>query len=587
MPDTGMTIGLIKALGGGISEEEAEELRSAITNLLVPAGESVTVTNVENIATFDAGKSGGGFTKDGLVDGVLSFAVPNNNTEKSPYVLHNCAKGSGVWIVGFKYKFVKLNSSFGDPEKYRIYTGASEYQDDPVVYDQWVSFAKVFTGNLTRIRISASGYATAPSSGDIKLYLKEMYVYDAENIDSDMRTYIISQQNSNYQDGTVTYSTGGDEAAPSTSLTEEGKVADAKATGDAIKASGSVINVKYFGVKGNGTDDDTTAIRNLFTSKTGTFYFPAGTYKISGTLELPANSAIVGDGDTSIINMYVCTDLTQCTFRGANDKVYPYILITEDNCAVRHIKVTGSSTLYEARHAGIGVLDAARCSIEDVTMIGINYDSEQAASSTAHSGYGICVTRSEYVDVVKCDVQECGYECIGIVDDCNYCTVRDCYTQDGWRTCIQVHRGSCNTLIENNYMKQTGDKYDACFTVHGMTDQKIKNLRVVNNTIECTQNGDQGQSYCAPAQIMSHTDCLVFMGNRIKGGKRAFYIDESSTNAKIIGNDMNCNDTSDYGVTIASLEAIVIGNYLDNEATTKTNVIQQNPTLVGNVGIGS
>lgn len=33
MPDTGMTIGLIKALGGGISEEEAEELKSAISKV--------------------------------------------------------------------------------------------------------------------------------------------------------------------------------------------------------------------------------------------------------------------------------------------------------------------------------------------------------------------------------------------------------------------------------------------------------------------------------------------------------------------------------------------------------------------------
>ena len=36
MPDTGMTIGLIKALGGGISEEEAEELRSAIAQITEP-----------------------------------------------------------------------------------------------------------------------------------------------------------------------------------------------------------------------------------------------------------------------------------------------------------------------------------------------------------------------------------------------------------------------------------------------------------------------------------------------------------------------------------------------------------------------
>ena len=576
MPELGTIIGLISG--------KTKALSSAITNLLVPGGETVTLTNGESVATFVNGMNTGGFRSDGFSDGLLTLVPTSNSTEKSPYALHNCAKGDGVWLVGFKYKLVKINSSFGNPENIRIHTGASEYQDDTVVYDTWVNFSKVFTGNLTRIRVAVRNYTTAPVTGDIELYMKEMYVYDVANVDSDMRTYIINQQNTNFQDGTATYSTGGDEAAPSTTLTEEGKVADAKATGDAIKASGSVINVKYYGVKGNGTDDDTTAIRNLFTSEAGTFYFPSGTYKITGTITLPANSAIVGDGDVSIINMYSCSDLTACTFRG-NDKVYPYILITGDNCAVRHIKLIGNNTLQEKRHAGIGVLDAARCSIEDVTVFNINYDPTQ--ESSIYSGYGICVNRSTFVDVVKCDVRQCGYECIGIVDDCNYCTVRDCYTQDGWRTCIQVHRGSCNTLIDNNYMKQTGDKYDACFTVHGMTDQKVKNLRVENNTMECTQNGAQGQNYCAPAQIMSHSDCLVFIGNRIKGGKRAFYIAEDSNNAKIIGNDMNCNSTSDYGVTIASTATIVIGNYLDNEATTKTNNISNTPTMVGNVGIGT
>ena len=148
-----------------------------------------------------------------------------------------------------------------------------------------------------------------------------------------------------------------------------------------------------------------------------------------------------------------------------------------------------------------------------------------------------------------------------------------------------MHRGSCNTLIENNYMKQTHDKYDACFTVHGMTDQKVENLRVVSNTLECTQNGAQTVGYCAPAQIMSHTIAFVFIGNRVFGGKRAFYITDDSDNAKIIGNDFNSNDTSDYGVWIKSLNTIVIGNRLDNEASSPVNQIANNPILIGNIGI--
>ena len=552
--------------------------------MLFRSGEAVTLTNSVNAQSYyENCNSFSGFNAPTFSDGVMTF-VSITSTEKSPYFLASYSFGTKKWISGFKYRITKLDPQLGNPENVRIHLGTTAY-DFPVVYNEWISFSKTETLDLTRIRFALRNFATAPSANAIQVEVKEMYLYDATGVDSEVCSLIMEQQSTNYQDGTVTYGDSETSYVPDDSLSISGKVADSKAVGDAIKASGSIINVKYFGVKGNGTDDDTTAIRDLFTSKTGTFYFPAGTYKITGTITLPASSEIVGDGDVSIINMYSCTDLTACTFRG-NDKVYPYILITGDNCAVRHIKLTGNNSLQEKRHAGIGVLDADRCCIEDVTISNINYDSSQTGDATV-SGYGICVNRSTFVDVVKCDVRTCGYECIGIVDDCNYCTVRDCYTQDGWRTCIQVHRGSCNTLIENNYMKQTHNKYDACFTVHGMTDQKIRNLRVLNNTMECTQNGDQGQNYCAPAQIMSHSDCLVFMGNRIKGGKRAFFIAEDSNNAKIIGNDMNCNDTSDYGVTLASTATIVIGNYLDNEATTKTNNISQNPTLVGNVGIGS
>ena len=134
-------------------------------------------------------------------------------------------------------------------------------------------------------------------------------------------------------------------------------------------------------------------------------------------------------------------------------------------------------------------------------------------------------------------------------------------------------------------MKQTHTKYDACFTVHGLPNEEVDNLYVSNCTAECTQNGAQPYSYCAPYQIMSDAHSLVFIGNRAYGGKRAFYIYSDSSNAKIIGNDFKCNSNSDYGVSISSLNSIVIGNRLENEASTPVNVIANNPIILGNIGI--
>lgn len=69
-------------------------------------------------------------------------------------------------------------------------------------------------------------------------------------------------------------------------------------------------NVKDFGAKGDGITDDTPAIQaaiNWTSADTrGTIYFPAGTYKITGEVNLPIGSGnvslcLVGDGDASVL----------------------------------------------------------------------------------------------------------------------------------------------------------------------------------------------------------------------------------------------------------------------------------------------
>ena len=134
-------------------------------------------------------------------------------------------------------------------------------------------------------------------------------------------------------------------------------------------------------------------------------------------------------------------------------------------------------------------------------------------------------------------------------------------------------------------MKQTHDKYDSCLVIHGLArGTEIYNLRVENNTMEMTQDGTQSESYCAPAQIMSDVYGCWFISNNIFGGKRALYVSGSIHNCAIIGNVMQCNDQSDYGITCASSQAIIIGNRIYNEAETG-NSISQNPVMACNVGI--
>jgi hypothetical protein len=62
-----------------------------------------------------------------------------------------------------------------------------------------------------------------------------------------------------------------------------------------------VVSVKDFGAVGDGVADDTAEINAALASGAKMVYIPAGTYKVSATLNVPVNVSIVGDGPNASI----------------------------------------------------------------------------------------------------------------------------------------------------------------------------------------------------------------------------------------------------------------------------------------------
>jgi hypothetical protein len=62
-----------------------------------------------------------------------------------------------------------------------------------------------------------------------------------------------------------------------------------------------VVSVKDFGAVGDGVADDTVEINAALASGAKMVHFPAGTYKVSATLNVPVNVSIVGDGPNASI----------------------------------------------------------------------------------------------------------------------------------------------------------------------------------------------------------------------------------------------------------------------------------------------
>ena len=587
MLSLGTVIALIKKLAPGnpaqIEEiqEELNQQKNAIEGILVQEGESVSLTNMLNISGFYNGiTSSSGLSPVSLKDGIGKWKI-TNSTEVSPYFLDAGAWGTKKWIVGFKYKLTKADPNLGNPENVRIHLGTTAYDETPV-WGEWVYFKKCVTLDLTRLRFALRNFASAPPADSATVEIKELYIYDVTGIESDICDLIMNQQETNYTDGTVTYHSGGDGYVPDVTLSEEGKVPDSKATGDAIRASGNIINVKYYGVKGNGTDDDTDAINDLFMAKSGNFYFPAGTYKISGTINLPADSAIIGGGDSTIINMYSCNDLTECTFR-TGEKVYPYILTTGDHTKFCDFKLIGNNTTENKRHAGIAVMDAEDCVIDHVTVYNINYYASQSEPNV--KGYGISIIRSSRAYIDHCYVEQCGYECIGIADMSHHCVVSNCIAKNGWRTCMQIHRGAHDVIFIGNEFIQDSQEWDACFTLHGLADSNlVTNLRIENNTFKAeVASRQRTENYASVVQLMSYCDGLWFVNNRIESGDRGLFSSDTNSHFFMIGNLFQCEDQTDYRIKINTVDSVVVGNVCENAASGQI-VIASGAVKAGNIG---
>lgn len=69
------------------------------------------------------------------------------------------------------------------------------------------------------------------------------------------------------------------------------------------KKIGDFVNVKQFGVVGNGIVDDTMLLQSALNSGSKRLFVPRGTYMISSSLNIATNTEIVGEGNHSILKL--------------------------------------------------------------------------------------------------------------------------------------------------------------------------------------------------------------------------------------------------------------------------------------------
>lgn len=124
---------------------------------------------------------------------------------------------------------------------------------------------------------------------------------------------------------------------------------DATATRTLAEYFGDVFNVKNYGAIGDGTANDTTAIQATInaaqTAGGGQVWFPAGTYKITGTLSVTANNiSLVGAGVGATTLNFANGALDCITVVGASQSNQLYYVTIRD-FLFTHTGKTGGRSL--------------------------------------------------------------------------------------------------------------------------------------------------------------------------------------------------------------------------------------------------
>lgn len=285
-----------------------------------------------------------------------------------------------------------------------------------------------------------------------------------------------------------------------------------------------IINVKVdYGAVGNNSTDDTTAIQNALNAAAGSggvVYLPAGTYKISTTLNVPTRVTFLGEGAYASVLSWTT---------GSPDGTTACVNLTGDYAKIDSIGVSMTGGAY---YRGIGYR-ANYCVVEDCRVY------FNSASATGATGYGIWGPYSTSLTNCVCVRNEVscgnahGNKFMGIIFDSHLnLVVKDNHihdilattnTKQEWAIYIDDDCAGClvegNRCIDNKASGIHLNNSAPTFTDYGR--------RVVNNQIKNCEFNGIGVDYCKGALIQ---------GNSISECDLLFYHDSNATGTIIDGN---------------------------------------------------
>ncbi|AZN43317.1 glycosyl hydrolase family 28-related protein [Paenibacillus albus] len=349
--------------------------------------------------------------------------------------------------------------------------------------------------------------------------------------------------------------------------------------GGSSGGSSNVVNVKSYGAVGNGTTDDTAAIKSAITAATASkqiVYFPYGTYRVLSTITVTTSL----DGDRGATILCDTTNMGDTLAVSASNIVIQNLIVDGNNkthrgiifatnlsgvtvryCEVKNIKQAGGQT---SESNGIAVYGGS-------TNIRItdNYVHHVDASAATGIARGILVSKRSAADADSTDIWVTNnrveeitsstgtadvFDSDGIVTQGNFAG-SDYNTFTGGRTNIFITGNYCyrcqkrgikvqspNVMVSNNIIEMASDRL--CFSAIGVT---APNVKITNNMI----NLPFTNSVSSAIQVDGHTSTYANFKN----------IEVSNNHIRINSSNANCD-----GIRLFNYISLIsiIGNIIEN-----------------------
>jgi hypothetical protein len=330
------------------------------------------------------------------------------------------------------------------------------------------------------------------------------------------------------------------------------------------------ISVKDFGAKGDGTTDDTAAIRSAVAACSGAqLYFPAGTYLVSGIIDLVSNISIIGDIKQSILK------IKSGTYSSANASIF--------------------------RAANVG----------NIYIYGLDFNGNKGNIGTTRNPINT-IYNSYSVIYDTCRWVSCEGICLNISTDPQYCQILGCTffqcggapdNSDGYRNQAIAFSGasttnSLGTQIRGNYFYAQGldcismtncndivisdniaeDSYT--FLFNAPAPYRSVNVTVTGNVIRNTNQGSLSNAVNPVAIDLPYVSNCTIVGNAIyKCAQSGIGIFEGSSNVVIDGNTLLDCGTS----PVSWVGGISVGGGLGSASGISEIVITDNTILSAGV----